>query len=205
MNSKEPTSSTASSLIERVRTCNACGLCRTRRNAVPGEGPESSRIMFVGEAPGHVNDEIGRPFVGVGGKIFDKILTQAGLVRSEIYVTNVVKCWPPDNRKPKAEEISSCRPYLDEEISMTKPRIIFALGSVAFERLSGQKIKLREEHGKLFVKGQTPIIAVFHPNGLRYIKGGIRTLVTDIVAGLAAAGLSPLARELPPNELQLWK
>jgi uracil-DNA glycosylase family 4 len=168
----------------QIRNCMSCRLCSTRTQAVPGEGPIPAEIMFVGEAPGHVNDQLGRPFVGHGGKIFDTILNRVGIRREDVFVTNAVKCWPPENRKPKLDELAACRAYLDEQITAVRPRIIFALGTASFSLLTGEPVKLRSEHGKIVHRGETVVCALFHPNGLRYIKGGRDTLVQVLSATL---------------------
>lgn len=140
--------------------------------------------MFVGEAPGHVNDEVGRPFVGHGGKILDSILKEVGIVRDEVFITNAVKCWPPSNRKPKPDELKECQSYLDSQIQLVNPRLIIALGTTAFTLLTNEKIRLKEEHGKIVYRGAIPVCALFHPNGLRYIRGGRQTIVNGITSVL---------------------
>lgn len=175
-------------LSSRIRNCRLCDLAQTRHHAVPGEGPIGAEILFVGEAPGKVNDELGRPFVGHGGAVFDGVLAAAGLVRANVFITNAVKCWPPGNRRPKPNERESCRQYLDELVDGLRPRIIFALGSVAFAALTGETIKLRSEHGKIVRRGEILVCAVFHPNGLRYVRGGRATLVSAIRNALDQAG-----------------
>ncbi len=122
-------------LIEEIRTCTRCSLHRTRTNPVPGEGPLDSELMFVGEAPGRNEDLEGRPFVGQAGKILTAMLNRIGLSRSQVYITNVVKCRPPGNRDPKPEEIRACLPYLIRQIKLIKPRIIVTLGRHAGKTL----------------------------------------------------------------------
>jgi len=186
-------------LHQSVMNCRLCGLCETRTKAVPGEGPVNASIMFVGEAPGHVNDAEGRPFVGRGGMIFDSILRSIGVRRSDVYISNAVKCWPPDNRKPKPAEMKACASYLRKEIELIAPSIIIAMGATAFHAITGKQIALRTEHGRIeFVNG-IPVCAIFHPNGLRYIKGGRDCLVGALQAALTEVGLTSAA---PHNEVQ---
>lgn len=122
-------------LVREIRACRRCPLHRSRRNPVPGEGSLDARVMFVGEAPGRREDELGRPFVGMAGKLLDKLLSIAGLSRSEVYITNVVKCRPPGNRDPEPGEIAACLPYLRRQIRLVEPEVIVALGRIAGKTL----------------------------------------------------------------------
>ncbi len=122
-------------IAEEVRKCCQCGLGSTRTNAVPGEGYPNARIMFIGEAPGADEDAQGRPFVGRAGKLLDKIIEACGLNRSDVFIGNILKCRPPDNRDPRAEEIISCLPFLQRQIEMIEPEIIVALGAHAARTL----------------------------------------------------------------------
>jgi uracil-DNA glycosylase len=163
-----------------IRTCTKCPLAKTRTNAVPGEGPQSARLMFIGEAPGQVNDQVGRPFVGHGGRIFDRILNECGVERHQVFITNAVKCWPPENRAPTQRELDACRPYLEQQVQLIRPNCIFTLGGKAFKQLTGRAIKVRDDHGTLSQIGDIVVCPTFHPNGLRYIKGGMKTIISDI-------------------------
>ncbi len=111
-----------------VEGCRKCGLWRSRTNVVVGEGPLNAEVMLIGEAPGRIEDETGRPFVGPAGKLLDSLLREAGLGREEVYITNVVKCRPPGNRDPREEEIRACTPYLERQILVIRPKVIVALG-----------------------------------------------------------------------------
>ena len=122
-------------IAEEVRQCRKCGLGSLRTNAVPGEGDSDARIMFVGEGPGADEDAQGRPFVGRAGQLLDKIIAACGLERSEVFIGNILKCRPPDNRDPRADEIISCLPYLQRQIEIIKPEIIVALGAHAARTL----------------------------------------------------------------------
>lgn len=177
-------SSELDQIATTIRGCQLCPLAATRCYAVPGEGPIDAEIMLVGEAPGRVNDEVGRPFVGHGGAVLDGILKHLDISRPDTFITNAVKCWPPENRRPKPHEFQACRPYLERQVDLVRPRIIFALGSVAFAALTGQTIKMKSEHGKVVSRNGVPVCAVFHPNGLRYVKGGRATLVNAMNAAL---------------------
>ncbi|MFQ6095626.1 MAG: uracil-DNA glycosylase family protein, partial [Candidatus Bathyarchaeia archaeon] len=113
---------------EEVRSCRRCGLWKNRKRAVPGEGSLDASIVFIGEAPGYWEDVKGRPFVGAAGKLLDEMLSKAGFSRSEVYITNILKCRPPRNRDPLPDEIERCTPYLDRQLQIIKPRLIVTLG-----------------------------------------------------------------------------
>ena len=119
----------------QVNQCRQCDLGSLRTNAVPGEGSPNARIMFIGEAPGADEDAQGRPFVGRAGQLLDKIIAACGLKRSDVYIGNILKCRPPENRDPRAEEIISCLPYLQRQIEIIEPEIIVALGAHAARTL----------------------------------------------------------------------
>jgi DNA polymerase len=153
-----------------ILQCQRCPLCQSRTHSVPGEGSAKANIMFIGEAPGKSEDEQGRPFVGRAGKLLDSLLNTAGLSREQVYITNMVKCRPPDNRDPKAEEVAACEPYLEQQIQSIKPKVIVTLGRHAMMRfLPGQSIS--RIHGKLHkIDGKT-IYPTFHPAAaLRFVK-----------------------------------
>ena len=122
-------------IAEEIRECCKCGLGSTRTNAVPGEGNPDARIMFIGEGPGADEDAQGRPFVGRAGQLLDKIIIACGLKRSDVYIGNILKCRPPDNRDPRADEIISCLPFLQRQIEIINPEIIVALGAHAAKTL----------------------------------------------------------------------
>jgi len=174
----------------QIAQCRNCRLCETRNKTVPGEGPANAKIMLIGEAPGEVNDREGRPFVGHGGKILDKILAECELKRSDIYITNTLRCWPPKNRVPKKDELALCHQYLKSELEIIKPICIITLGATAYRVITGSTIKLREEHGTILRCNDWIVCPTFHPNALRYIKGGVQTLVADIRQAMAAAQIS---------------
>ena len=115
-------------VASEVKACRRCGLWKTRKNAVPGEGSPEAKIMFVGEAPGYWEDVKGRPFVGAAGKFLDTLLAEAGLKRGQVFIGNVLKCRPPGNREPAPVEIEACTPFLDRQISAIQPKLIVTLG-----------------------------------------------------------------------------
>ena len=135
-------------VADEVRRCCKCGLGSSRTNAVPGEGDPNARIMFVGEAPGADEDAQGRPFVGRAGKLLDKVITACGLKRSDVFIGNILKCRPPENRDPTAEEIISCLPYLQRQIEIIKPEIIVALGAHAARTLLNTNKSIGQMRGQ---------------------------------------------------------
>jgi len=131
------------SLVKDILGCTKCRLHLTRKHAVPGEGPLNARVMLIGEAPGRVEDEEGRPFVGAAGRLLNELLSMAGLSRGEVYITNLVKCRPPNNRDPMPDEVESCRQYLVSQILIIKPRILVTLGRHSTREIlsmSGRKV-----------------------------------------------------------------
>ncbi|MDR7400753.1 MAG: uracil-DNA glycosylase [Armatimonadota bacterium] len=175
MTRKHPSAREAAlqALHAQIRQCRRCPLYRTRTQAVPGEGPATSRIMLVGEAPGRQEDLQGRPFVGAAGKFLDTLLSAAGLDRSQVYITNVVKSrpyvGPPPgrNRAPTSEEIAACRPWLDEQVRIIRPAIVVTLGQVALDSfLPGRR--LADVHGRPLRAGDRVILPLYHPAMARY-------------------------------------
>jgi uracil-DNA glycosylase family 4 len=147
-----------------VAACTACGLCRQRKQAVFGVGAESGPWLFVGEGPGADEDELGEPFVGQAGKLLDSMLAAIGCKRGrEVYIANVVKCRPPGNRTPTAEEASACAPYLDRQIELIAPRLIVALGKTAATRLLGTEASLASLRGKVHRYRGIAVVVTYHP------------------------------------------
>jgi uracil-DNA glycosylase family 4 len=149
-------------LNKEIRACEKCILSQGRTNAVPGEGPEHADILFIGEGPGFHEDRQGRPFVGAAGKYLDELLERIGLKREEVYIANVVKCRPPGNRDPLPEEIEACRPYLDKQIDLIRPRLIITLGRFSMQRyFPGASIT--RIHGQPKRVGNVIYYPMFHP------------------------------------------
>lgn len=164
----------------KVQVCTLCKLSRTRNNSVAGEGSSSSKVMFVGEAPGNREDSEGRPFVGYAGRILDSALNKAGIRRSEIFITNVVKCRPPNNRRPQKDEILACRQYLDKQISLLSPKIICILGSTAYRSMLGGK-SIIADRGKIVEKEGKKFFLTVHPASVRYNKILYSALENDLL------------------------
>jgi uracil-DNA glycosylase len=166
-------------IASEVVGCSLCKLSRSRKNAVPGDGQTSAKIIFIGEAPGKNEDEKGRPFIGVAGRILDDALQKAGIERSQVFITNIVKCRPPGNRIPEDEERAACRPYLDRQISLIAPRIICILGATAYSSILGGK-SITQNRGKIIKrKGQKYLITI-HPAAAIYNKNLRHALEDDL-------------------------
>jgi uracil-DNA glycosylase len=148
--------------------CIKCELHKSRKNAVPGEGPADAKIMFVGEGPGLNEDEQGRPFVGAAGKLLTELLESVGLSRSEVFITNIVKCRPPSNRAPRKPEIEACNPYLISQIRLIEPRIVCALGTPAIATLLGEEFSATKVHGRPMMKGDVTVLPMYHPAAALY-------------------------------------
>jgi DNA polymerase len=147
-----------------VAECRACGLCRQRKQAVFGVGAEAAPWLFVGEGPGADEDEQGDPFVGQAGKLLDSMLAATGCKRGrEVYIANVVKCRPPGNRTPTAEEAAACAPFLDRQIELLAPKLIVALGKTAATRLLGTEASLASLRGRVHRYKGIPVVVTYHP------------------------------------------
>jgi uracil-DNA glycosylase family 4 len=156
------TSKTLTEISQEIHDCKKCGLSYSRKNTVPGEGPANSEILFIGEGPGFFENEQGRPFVGQAGKYLEELLHKVGLKREEVFITNVVKCRPPNNRDPQEEELSACSDFLDRQIRALHPLIIVTLGRHSMARYFTDA-KISMIHGQaVWIKGQM-IVAMYHP------------------------------------------
>ncbi len=178
---------------QNVIKCTKCDLCKTRTNAVPGKGNFQSDVIFVGEAPGRNEDKNGEPFVGVAGKKLSMALDEAGISRDDVYITNIVKCRPPNNRVPKTSERETCQEYLKQEISIIKPEIICILGNTAFNSILGGS-EITKFRGKVVRKDNLLYFLTVHPAATIYNQGLIEVLNGDIVK------LFDLIRELKNNK-----
>ena len=149
-------------IANEIRVCPLCDLSRTRTLAVPGSGPPTSQIMFVGEGPGWHEDQQGLPFVGAAGKYLDELLAIAGLMRSNVFITNVVKCRPPGNRDPLPDEIAACNGYLERQLTAIDPLLIVTLGRFSMARwFPGEKIS--KIHGSSKQFGHRTVMPMYHP------------------------------------------
>lgn len=153
-------------LEKRCQDCRECSLCETRTNVVFGDGSRTAEIMFVGEGPGAHEDEQGVPFVGKAGQLLDDMLAIIGLDRTMVYIANIVKCRPPQNRDPKPEETACCIGYLSRQLEIIKPKIIVCLGRVAATILIDKGFKVTRQHGEWFNKDGVWYMGTFHPAAL---------------------------------------
>ncbi len=160
-----------SKIHSEIEKCKKCGLHKTRLSPVPGEGPVTAKLLFVGEAPGAKEDELGRPFVGRSGELLTKLLLEAGIDRSSVFITSVLKSRPPNNRKPTSTEIEVCLPYLRRQIEVISPKIIVLMGSVAVSSLIGPW-KMGDAHGKFHESADGRLFFItYHPAAaLRFTK-----------------------------------
>ncbi|HIV47416.1 MAG TPA: uracil-DNA glycosylase [Candidatus Acutalibacter stercorigallinarum] len=148
-------------------SCQNCGLCQGRHHVVFGAGPREAQVMFVGEGPGENEDLQGEPFVGRGGQFLDKLLAAVDLDRhTNIYITNMVKCRPPQNRDPQPQEQEACLPWLRNQFALLRPKILVCLGRIAAMKLIKPDIKITREHGVFFEKGGILMMATLHPAAL---------------------------------------
>lgn len=149
-----------------VAECTRCRLCEGRARTVPGEGPSDARLVVVGEGPGRVEDETGRPFVGPAGELLTKILAAINLRREQVFICNVVKCRPPENRLPLYDEIAACVPYLHRQIEVLKPKVILAMGGTAAQTLLSTKQSLGSLRNQIHRFRGIPVIVTYHPAAL---------------------------------------
>jgi uracil-DNA glycosylase len=157
---------TLDQIAERIRTTHCCGLCPYRTNAVPGEGNPKAPLVLVGEGPGATEDSTGRPFVGQAGALLNGILEAIEVPRDSVYITNIVKCRPPQNRKPLPDEIAACIPYLHRQLEIIRPKVILALGSTAAEAMLGVKKSLGELRNRVHTYNGIPLVVTYHPAAL---------------------------------------
>lgn len=153
-------------LKRECERCHECALCQTRRNVVFGVGNPQAEILLVGEGPGAHEDEQGVPFVGRAGKLLDDMLAMIGLDRNKVYITNIVKCRPPENRDPLNVEQDACTGYLRRQIALMQPKIVVSLGRIAAMRLIDPKFRITKDHGIWYDRDGMRMMAMYHPSAL---------------------------------------
>jgi uracil-DNA glycosylase family 4 len=186
-------------IYEEIKNCHKCEISRYRTHAVPGEGPENAEIMFIGEAPGWHEDQQGRPFVGPAGKFLDELLGLIGLRREQVYITNVIKTRPPENRDPLPQEIINCRPYLDRQVCMIKPKMIVTLGRYSMALFFPGK-SIGKIHGTAEKRDGTIYFAMYHPAAALHqqsLRDVIKADMMKIPGVLAAASPVPEPKKEP--------
>lgn len=169
-----------------VRVCTKCDLYKGTKHGVPGEGSPHAEVMFIGEAPGGREDALGRPFVGPAGQFLNELLAAAGLDRSTVFITNVVKHRPPDNRDPLPEEIKACSGYLDRQIAAINPKVIVTLGRYSMARFFPDA-KISRIHGQAKVIGGRVVLAMYHPAAALHQMALKQTLIDDFTRAIPAA------------------
>ena len=167
-------------LAQTVAACTRCGLYKAAKNPVPGEGNPKADLMCVGEAPGAVEDETGRPFVGPAGQLLDKILAAVNLSRNDVYICNVLKHRPPGNRNPMPDEVEACSPYLLRQIELIEPKVIIAFGTFAAQTLLNTKEPIGKLRGRIHRYYGVPLVVTYHPAALLRNPGWKRPTWEDV-------------------------
>ena len=171
-------------LVEEIKSCTLCSLSEKRTNAVPGEGSCSSDIMFIGEGPGFHEDRDGRPFVGPAGQFLDQLLASIGLSRQDVYIANMIKCRPPNNRDPLPSEIQACQPYLDRQLDMISPKVLVTLGRYSFAKLFPDET-ISKARGKPRRWRDIMVFPMYHPAAALH-NPALRPVIEDDFSRLPA-------------------
>jgi len=177
-----------------IRSCRQCRLYRTRTHPVPGEGSSAAPIAFVGEAPGYNEDQQGRPFVGKAGQLLDELLASINLRRSDVWIGNVIKDRPPENREPMVDEIRACWPYLEEQLRCIKPRLVVPLGRVAMAQFL-KEAQISKCHGQPKRVGNYVVYPLFHPAAALRSASVLRVLRQDFLE-------IPQILQMDPKEIE---
>ena len=199
--------SSLSELYQQIALCQQCEIARLRTKVVPGEGAEDAEIMFIGEAPGYHEDQQGRPFVGQAGMFLDQLLASINLNRRQVYIANVIKCRPTGNRDPLPGEISNCRPWLEEQIELIKPRMIVTLGRYSMAMFFPGKT-ISKIHGTAQKRDGVIYFAMYHPAAALHqqsLKQAIEADMLKIPVILAADIEDARDEEPPPQQLSMFE
>ena len=176
-------------LRKYIGDCRRCKLCRGRTNLVFGEGPPEARLAFVGEGPGREEDLAGKPFVGEAGRLLDRIIKAMDLTREAVYICNVVKCRPPNNRDPEGDEIEACIPFLRKQLDLIRPEVICTLGRIAAQALLGKEFKITLERGRWHSFMDIPLMPTYHPGYLLRNPSAKRYVWEDVKKVMGHMGL----------------
>ncbi len=166
-------------LRQEIKECQLCSLSKSRTQAVPGEGPQNADLVILGEAPGRKEDLQGRPFVGASGKLLTELLAGAGIDRSTVFITNTVKCRPPDNRPPTPREREICSPFLQRQLLLVKPKVVCLAGRVPAETILGIRVRMSAMHGKQFEREGQTFYVIYHPAAGLYTRRLIPVMEQD--------------------------
>lgn len=166
-------------LYKEISSCRLCGISKTRTKVVPGEGAENAEILFIGEAPGYHEDQMGRPFVGSAGQFLDKLLASIDLKRHQVHIANVIKCRPPNNREPAQDEINNCNQWLDRQIELIKPKMIVTLGRYSMQKFFPGK-NISKIHGTGVKVNGIGYFAMYHPAAALHQQSLRETLEDDM-------------------------
>ncbi len=193
-------------LYRQIHGCVKCDIAKYRCQVVPGEGAEDAEILFIGEAPGWHEDQQGRPFVGPAGQYLDRLLASIDLKRSQVYIANVIKCRPTDNRDPLPTEIQNCRPWLDSQIEIIKPRIVVTLGRYSMARYFPGK-SISKIHGTAQKQDGIIYFAMYHPAAALHQYSLRQAIEADMrkIPSLLAETKSIREEEPPPQQLNMFE
>jgi len=178
---KATNENTWESLKQKTLTCTLCDLCKTRKNVVFGAGDPHAKLMVIGEAPGENEDKQGEPFVGAAGQLLTNMLKAIGLDRKDVYIANILKCRPPNNRDPLPHEVEQCTPYLKQQIAFIKPKVILVLGRIAAHFLLNTDESLTRLRGKDFEYEGIPLVLTYHPAYLLRVPAEKRSAYQDLL------------------------
>jgi DNA polymerase len=171
--------------------CQKCRLAKTRTNVVYGIGDPTADLMFIGEAPGHDEDVKGEPFVGRAGQLLTDIIKAMSLTRAQVYITNVVKCRPPENRNPEPDELDECRPYIQRQVELIQPKVIVTLGKFALQSLTGKTYGIMAIRGHWLEYEGVKVMPTFHPAYLLRTPAAKKDVWGDMKKVMAELGLAP--------------
>ncbi len=180
-------------LYSELQGCVKCRLCESRTNIVVADGDPHAEMMFIGEGPGREEDESGIPFVGAAGRLLNELLEEAGIRRKDVYICNVVKCRPPQNRDPFPDEAEACLPHLRAQVALVRPKVIVCLGKVAARYVYDRNIKISQQRGQVRQVKGFYIVPTYHPAALLRNECWINDFVADLITAkrLLEGGTSP--------------
>jgi len=184
---------TLQEIAQRIAACTDCPLSKSRNRVVPGDGPDDADLMFIGEAPGYYEDQQGQPFVGPAGRFLEQLLASIGLDRSQVFITNVVKCRPPGNRDPLPNEIGACSKYLTRQLELLNPKVVVTLGRHSLGRFLPDKT-ISRVHGKPHVVEGRTIFPMYHPAAALHQQRYRQTIIKDMRA------IPDFLREVPETQ-----